>query len=136
MGRHALQHSCGAHAGVDSIGHLDQTSAGDSLLFRIGPWYTAVRYGVTHGHFGHAVSNGFDHAGGFLAEDGRQVSGVRPVAGIDVGEVDAHCLDVHQSLTCPRLWVAHILVLEYVSPSGLVYAYGLHSLPPSRVYTL
>jgi hypothetical protein len=61
-----------------------------------------------------------------LAEDGRQVSGVRPVAGIDVGEVDAYCLDVDQGLTRPRLGVAHIFILENISPSGLVYTYGLH----------
>ena len=127
MRRHALQQGRGGGREVHVVGNLHKLRRGHHGVFGVRAAHGAVGHAVAGRDLGHRRADGFDRAGGLLANGQGEVGFVKSGAEIDVDEIDAGGGDAHQRLVSGGLRNRKFHQLQLFRAARLLHLNGFHN---------
>ena len=102
--RYALQHGRGSLALADSVWNLHQTIRWHRRILRVTSQHTCIGDAISHSNVAHIGAESRNHASAFLSQNKRQWDLVAPFAVVNIDEVDARRLYLHDRFVRIRLW--------------------------------
>jgi hypothetical protein len=105
---------------------LNQASGGHDCIFSVGACYAAIGHTIPHLDFGDIRPYGLHHASALLTQREGQRILIHAAANVDVDEVDADGLDLHQGLARFGRWRGHIFIAQGINSTRGMHSNRLH----------